>query len=191
MQKFFTRSCRPWRLSGAAPASIFIAHHLIWFLGLQKSSLAWRNVAQQGIAGRVVICLLKAQRPDMGTADSQVSHFMSGEHFDVCSLMSRFLERWQSFCQLWQICWRGFTYWGLALICQGCRLLNCIHLLCSFAFHTVTLRYPEEKFCSIPTVPSFPIRRYLGVIFQFRGAQTGLLDLVTPRSRNWCQVQLL
>lgn len=30
-----------------------------------------------------MISLLKPQRPDMGTADSQVSHFMSGEHFDV------------------------------------------------------------------------------------------------------------
>lgn len=34
-------------------------------------------------SGRAVICLLKPQRPDMGAADSQVSHFMFGEHFDI------------------------------------------------------------------------------------------------------------
>lgn len=83
----FTYSGRPWRLSGAARASIFIVRHLILFLGLL---LAWRTAAQQGTSGRAMICLLKAQRPDMGTADSQVSHFMSGEQFDVL------VGRWQS-----------------------------------------------------------------------------------------------
>lgn len=36
-----------------------------------------------GTSGRAVICLLKPQRPDVGTTDSQVPHFMSGEYFDI------------------------------------------------------------------------------------------------------------
>lgn len=153
---------------------IFIVHHLILLLGLQKSSLAWRTVAQEATSGRAVICLLKPQRPDMGTTDSQVSHFMFGEHFDILveHLQCHFVIAVEVtiFLSALTDTLKGVYLLGSGSVCQGCRLLNCIHLLSSFAFHSVTLRHPGEKFCTIPAVPGFPIRKYLGVIFQFRTA---------------------
>lgn len=82
-------------------------------------------------------CLLKLQRHAVSTADSHISYIMSGEHFDV--LVERLQHHFMISVEV-TVCLsalrgvlKGFTYWGLALFCQGCSLSNvfacCLHLL--------------------------------------------------------------
>lgn len=193
----FTSLCRPWRLSGAAPASIFIIHHLILILRLQKSSLACRTAAQPGTSGRAMISRLKPQRPDVGTADSQVSHFMSGEHFDILvgRLQSHFLISVEVsvFLSALTDMQKGVCLLGSNSILSRLETIKLYSLAVFICFPRSSTEVSWREVLHYSNCAEFSHKKYLGVIFQFRGARTGLLDLLTARPKicvrsSYCSV---